>query len=262
MATKRFKALAHSEKADALRDEYRKAYKLYVRADRDLAAAETDERDARKAERDAFDALRAAVEAAGREAADAERAAYKAAGATREERSARRVDAERLCEGLRYRARRLCAAALGQLLRDNAEWLGGQGADYKAVRAFFNACEEFAGDGAQLSAYGPRYSLDVPHAKAGVCKPRRGCYDSDAIRIDLASRGAHIDVDAAPSMPDAGDVPTAAAVRRAVSRARTAEAEARKAVAAYAAACKAREAALWPLRSVVEQVRSIESIQL
>lgn len=270
MTTKRFKALAHSDKAAALRDEYRAAYALYA----DAHEAQRTADDEAVAMRDRADrALCDLKSAAGktgnylhnmREDAPEAYDGWEAAEADAAEADAANLDASRLCEGLRYRARRLCAAAFAQLVTDNADWLDGQAAHHKAVQAFCDACADFIGDGAQLCIMGPRYSWDRPSCEAGVVLSGAPySHDREGIEFDLGTDDSGtFEIGAAPrKFPDADGVPTVEDVRRAVEAARTARREARAAAEAYRAACKAREAALWPLRSVVEDVRRAESVK-
>lgn len=269
MTTKRFKSLAHSERADALRDEYRAAYALYADACEAQRAANNEAVALGDRSSRAFCDLKAAAgdrlrSSTMREAAPEAYDAWRAAVASSTEADAANTDARRLCEGLRYRARRYCAATFAQLVTDNAAWLDGQAAHHKAVRAFRDACAEFVGEGARLYVSGPRWSWDRPSCEAGVVWAGAPYDSDDGIEFDLGTDATGMfDIDASPrQFPDAGDVPTVEDVRRAVEAARTAREEANAAAEAYRAACEAREAALWPLRSVVTEVRRAESVQL
>lgn len=268
MSTKRFKSLTTSHRAEELRDEYREAYATYAEACEAHRRANNEAVALGDASSRALCALkvaagkgrRATMREATPEAWDAWEQARRASAAA----DAANADARRLCEGLRYRARRLCAAAFAQIVADNSAFLDGQAAHYKSVGAFCAACREFIGEGAQIYIDGPRYSFDSPHCEAGVFEAGVSGYGSDSarVRFDLGTDSAGLfDVEASPSFPDAGGVPTVDDVRRAVETARTARDEARKAAEAYRHACDALEASVWPLASVVADVRRAESVQ-
>lgn len=267
MSNKRFKSLTTSHRAEELRDEYREAYAAYAEACEAHRRANNDAVALGDASSRAFCALKVAAgkgrRATMREAAPEAWDAWEQARRASDAADATNTDARRLCEGLCYRARRLCAAAFAQIVADNAAFLDGQAAHYKSVRAFCAACREFIGEGAQIYIDGPRYSFDSPHCEAGVFEAGVS-YGSDSarVRFDLGTDSAGLfDVEASPSFPDAGGVPTVDDVRRAVETARTARDEARKAAEAYCRACDALEASVWPLASVVADVRRAESVQ-
>lgn len=189
--------------------------------------------------------------------------AYHAANAAFEE-IANRADAKRLgyeVEGYRYGAAALRKAAVSAAIAANAGILQAAPCHYKKTEDALNAVVEALGvegvptrDGGRTYAgiYGGGYGwgrwVDVV------------IYDgARRVKIDWIRRDestGRLDIDNS-ALPDAGDVPTPAQVRKAARLALEAPAKKRKASEAYGAAVRKITNPLWMLASVREDLQRI-----
>lgn len=189
--------------------------------------------------------------------------AYRAANATFEE-IAGRADAKRLgyeAEGYRYGADGLRKAAVSAAIAANAEVLEAAPCHYKKTADALNAVVEALGlegvptrDGGRTYAdiysggFGWGHWVNVS-VYDGRCRVEIGwiCRNESTGRLDIDNS----------TLPDAGNVPTPAQVRKAARLALEAPGKKRKAREAYGAAVRKITDPLWMIASVREDLRRI-----